>query len=246
MDNFGASVNGPPGARNAGQGQGTTGTTTLGGSAIGVVVDNTGFGTTQTALRQSGIHPDAFLAAGVAAAAGAHQMAPTAPPWPNAGLGLNLNVPDAMMMNLGGAGAATGPPTMRGGGGQPQLTTATYGAAAAAPGAAFPDFGQRFPGMAITQAQRGGLQMGGAGMAGLTLLGQVAHLSPGAGPTGGIGDAAAAAGLGGATGGAAPADLTRMYSNVGGAVNQAIAGAGDGLRPLGTCGAGTAPGGFSR
>ena len=31
MDNFGASQNGPPGATNAGQGQGTTGTTTFGG-----------------------------------------------------------------------------------------------------------------------------------------------------------------------------------------------------------------------
>ena len=96
-------MNGPPGATNAGQGQGTTRTTTLGGSAIGVVVDITRFGgtTTQVAalrLRQSGIQPGAFLAAGAAAAAGAHQIAPTAPPWPNAGLGLNLHVPGAMVM----------------------------------------------------------------------------------------------------------------------------------------------------
>ena len=72
MDNFGASQNGQPGATNAGQGQGTTGTTTLGNSAIGVVVDNTGLGAAQTALRQSGIQPAAFHAAGAAAAAGAH------------------------------------------------------------------------------------------------------------------------------------------------------------------------------
>ena len=75
MDNFGASANGPPGATNAGQGQGTTGTATLGGSAIGVVVDNTGLGMTQTALRQSGIQPGAFHAAGAVAAAGAHHGA---------------------------------------------------------------------------------------------------------------------------------------------------------------------------
>ena len=77
MGNFGASQNGMPGATNAGQGQGTTGTKTLGGSAIGVVVDNTGLGTAQAALRQSGIQPDAFYAAGAAAAVGAPQMAPT-------------------------------------------------------------------------------------------------------------------------------------------------------------------------
>ena len=44
MDNLGASQNGQPGATNAGQGQGTTGTTTLGNSAIGAVVGNTGYG----------------------------------------------------------------------------------------------------------------------------------------------------------------------------------------------------------
>ena len=59
-------------------------------------------------------------------------------------------------------------------------------------------------------------------MAGLTLLSQVALLSPNAVPTGRTGGAAAAAaaGLGGAAGGAALAGLTGMYSNVGGAVNQ--------------------------
>ena len=40
MDAFGASANGQPGAANAGQGQGTTGTT-FGGSARGSIVDNT-------------------------------------------------------------------------------------------------------------------------------------------------------------------------------------------------------------
>ena len=55
MDNLGASQDGQPGATNAGQGQGTTGTTTFGNSFIGVVVDNTGLGAAQTALRQSGI-----------------------------------------------------------------------------------------------------------------------------------------------------------------------------------------------
>ena len=74
-------------------------------------------------------------------------MAPTAPPWPNAGLGLNLEMTNAaVMMNRGGAEAATGQPTMQGGGGAPQPTTAfgAEAAAAAAPGLAFPlDFGQR-------------------------------------------------------------------------------------------------------
>ena len=71
MGNLGASQNGQPGATNAGQGQEATGTTTLGNSALGFVVDNTGLGTAQTALRQSqsGIQPAAFLAAGAAAAA---------------------------------------------------------------------------------------------------------------------------------------------------------------------------------
>ena len=118
MGNFGASQNGPSDATNAGQGQGTPGTTTLGGSAIGVV-DNSGLGTTQTALRPSGIQRDAFHAAGAAeaGAAGAHQMAPTAPPWPNAGLGLNLDLTGAMVMDLDGARAATGPQTIQGSGG---------------------------------------------------------------------------------------------------------------------------------
>ena len=74
MDNLGASQNGQPGATNASQGQGTTGTTTLGNSDIGVVVDNTGLGAAQTvkmALHQSGTQPDAFHAAGAAAASGA-------------------------------------------------------------------------------------------------------------------------------------------------------------------------------
>ena len=158
-------------------------------------------------------------------------MAPTAPSWPNPGLGLNLEITDAMMMNLGGAGAATGQPAMQGGGGAPQRPMAFRAAAAADPTPpAFPDFGQRFPEMINNQAVRGDHQMGGAGMAGLTLLGQVAQLSPNAARTGQIGGVAAAAGLGGATGGAALAGQTGMYSNVGGAVNQAIAGAGDGLR----------------
>ena len=79
MGNLGGASqkNGQPDATNAGQGQGTTGTTTLGISAFGFVVDNTGLGAAQTALRQSGIQPAAFHAASAAAAAGAHPMAPT-------------------------------------------------------------------------------------------------------------------------------------------------------------------------
>ena len=77
-------------------------------------------------------------------------MAPTAPPGPNAGLGLNLDLTGAMMVNLGGAGAATGPPTLRaagmGGGSPTQLTTAAtyYGAAVAVPGTADFDIADLF------------------------------------------------------------------------------------------------------
>ena len=68
--------------------QGATGTTTFGDSATGVVVDNTGLGAAQTALRLSGIAPEAFHAAGAATATGVHATAPTAPPFPLATLGL--------------------------------------------------------------------------------------------------------------------------------------------------------------
>ena len=67
-------------------------------------------------------------------------------------------------------------------------------------------------------------------MTGLALLGQAAHLSPGAGPAGQGRGATAAAGLGGATGGPAFGQTAGMFSNAGGDVNQAITGAGDGLR----------------
>ena len=82
MDNPGGSQNGQPGATNAGQDQGATGISTLGNRALGYVMVDTGQGTAQAALRQGGIQPAAFLAAGAAAAAGTHTMAPTAPPWP--------------------------------------------------------------------------------------------------------------------------------------------------------------------
>ena len=62
------------------------------------------------------------------------------------------------------------------------------------------------------------------------LLGQVAHLYPAAEPARRGGGATAAAGLGGATGGQAFGQTAGMYSNVGGDANQAITGAGDGLR----------------
>ena len=147
MDNLGASQDGQPGATNAGQGQGTTGTTTFGNSFIGVVVDNTGLGAAQTALRQSGIRSAAFHAAGSEAAAGAHPMAPTALRWPNPGLGLTLELMDAVMGNPGGAGAATGQPATQGGGGVPQHAMAHAAAAAATMPPAYPAFGQRFPEM---------------------------------------------------------------------------------------------------
>ena len=115
MDNFDVAVNGQPGATNAGQGQGATGPTPLGNSAVGFVVDNTDLGTTQTALRKSGIQPAAFHEAGAAAAAGAHTMAPTAPLWQHPGLGLTPELLNAVMvMGMpGGRGNSTKIPSPR-------------------------------------------------------------------------------------------------------------------------------------
>ena len=234
MGNLGASQNGQPGATNAGQGQGATGTTALGNSALGYVVDNTGLGTAQTALRQSGIQPAAFLAAGAAAAAGTHTMVPTAPPWPypHPGLKLAPELLNAVMGMPDGAGAAAQPATLLGGGGMPQNATANAAAAAGPTPPAYPNFGQHFPGTINNQAVRGDRTMGAVDTAALTLLGQVANMSPPAGPTGRGGSATAAAGVGGATGGPNMGQ-TGMNSNVGGGVNQAIAGGGEGPRPPG-------------
>ena len=167
---------------------------------------------THATLRQSGIPPAAFLAAGASAAAGMHQAAPTPPLGQNEGLGLNLDFTNTMMTNPG-AYAATAPRRTLGGGGQPtQPTTATTGVAM---GAAWtPDtFGDRFPEM--NNQVRGDMQMGASGMAGLALLGQAAHLSPSAAPAARPGGAAAAAGLGGASGGAASTGQVGLFSHVG-------------------------------
>ena len=83
-------------------------------------------------------------------------------------------------------------------------------------------------------------------MTGLTLLGQAADLSPGARPAGRGGGERAAAGLGGATGGPAFGQTAGLYSAVGGDVNQAITGVGDGLRfpGVGSAAAAAAAAGF--
>ena len=83
-------------------------------------------------------------------------MAPTAPPWPNPGLGLNLEMLDAMTRNPGGAEAATGQTATQDGGGVPQRAMAHAAAAAAPVPPALPDFGQRFPEMNNNQAGLGG------------------------------------------------------------------------------------------
>ena len=109
----------------------------------------------------------------------------------------------------------------------PQHATTSAAAAAAPMPPAYPNFGQRFPETNTNQAVRGDQQTGDAGMAALTLLGQVAQLSPPAVPAGQGGGATAAAGVGGATGGP-NLGQTGIYSNVGGNVNRAIARAGGG------------------
>ena len=162
-------------------------------------------------------------------------MAPTAPPWPAAGMtgrNLNLNLTNAMMMDVCGAEAATVPPPREGGGPRPQ-PLATAGAATAAALGTRAHFRLGFPETMNVQGARGEFLMGGAGMAGLTLLGQVAHLSPNAARAGGHVGAAALAGLGDATEGPAPTGGSGIYSNAGGEVHQAIAGAGDGFQPPG-------------
>jgi len=243
MGNLGASQNGQPGATNAGQGQGATGTAPpLGNSALGFVVDNTGLGTAQAALRQSGIRPAAFHAAGAAAAAGAHAMAPTAPPWPHPGLGLapELLLNAVMRMIPGGAGAVAGGRAASSHawwrGHAPACHDKRGGGGGGSDAARLSHFRTTFPGDEQQPSSARGpvginnQQMGEAGTAALTLLGQVAHMSPPAGPAGRGGGATAAAGLGGATGGLTTFGQTGMYSNVGGDANQATAGAGDGLR----------------
>ena len=81
------------------------------------------------------------------------------------------------------------------------LATAGAGAATTAALGAHANFGHRYPETMNVQGPRGEFLMGGAGLAGLTLLGQVApHLSPTATHAGGHDGAAAPAGLGDATG----------------------------------------------
>ena len=232
MDNLGDSQNGQPGATNAGQDQGATGISNLGNSALGYVMVDTGQGTAQTTLHQGGIQPAAFLAAGAAAAAGTHTMAPTAPPWPrpHPGLGLTPELLNAVMGVPDGAGAAAQPAALGGGGVLPNVPA---NAAAAGPmPPAYPNFGQRFPQTIDNQAVRADHTMD-VDTAALNLLGQAANMSPPAGLTGRGGYATAAAGAGGTTGGFYTGQ-TGMDSNVGGGVGQAIAGAGEGPRPPGT------------
>ena len=171
MDNLGDSQNGQPGATNAGQDQGATGISTLGKSALGYVMVDTGQGTAQTALRQSGIKPAAFLAAGAAAAAGTHTMALTAPPWPypHPGLGLAPELLNAVMGMPDGAGAAAQPATL-GGGGMPQNAPANAPAVAGPTPPADPNFGKHFLETINNQAVRADHTMGAVDTAALTLL----------------------------------------------------------------------------
>ena len=171
MDNLGDSQNGRPGVTNAGLDQGATGTV-LGNSALGYVLANTGQGTPQTALHQGGIQPAAFLAAGAAAAAGTHTMAPTAPPWPpHPGLGLAPELLNAVMRMPGGAGAAAQPAAL-GGGGVHQNIPANAPAVAGPTPPAYPNFGQRFPQTTNNQEVRADQAMDAVDTAALTLLDQ--------------------------------------------------------------------------
>ena len=234
MGNLGDSQNGQPGVTNAGQDQGAKGTTTLGNSALGYVMVNTGLGTAQTALRQGGIQPAAFLAAGAAAAVGTHTMAPTAPPWPypHPNLALTPELLQAVMGAPDGAGAAAQPATL-GGGGVPQNVPANAPAVAGPTPPAYPNTGQHFPQTINNQEARTNQAMDTVDTAALALLlGQAANMSPPAALTGRGGTATAAAGGGAATGGPYTAQ-TGMNSNVGGGANQAIVGAVTAPRPPG-------------
>ena len=146
MDNAGDSHAGQPGATNAGQDQGATGGMNLGNSALGYVMVDTGQGAAPTELRQGGVQPAAFLAAGAAAAAGTHTTAPPAPqgPYPQLGLGLSPELLNAVMGVPAGAGAAAQPATL-GGGGVPQNGPAIAPAAAGTNTLAYPNFGNDLP-----------------------------------------------------------------------------------------------------
>ena len=146
MDNAGDSHAGQPGATNAGQDQGATGGMNLGNSALGYVMVDTGQGAAPTELRQGGVQPAAFFAAGAAAAAGTHTTAPPAPqvPYPQLGLGLSPELLNAVMGVPTGTGAAAQPATL-GGGGVPQNGPANAPAAAGTATLAYPNFGNDLP-----------------------------------------------------------------------------------------------------
>ena len=146
MDNAGDSHVGQPGATNAGQDQGATGGMNLGNSALGYVMVDTGQGAAPAELRQGGVQPAAFFAAGAAAAAGTHTTAPPAPqgPYPQLGLELSPELLNAVMGVPAGTGAAAQPATL-GGGGVPQNGPAIAPAAAGTNTLAYPNFGNDLP-----------------------------------------------------------------------------------------------------